>query len=190
VEATRRLNAAGHAVDLMLLGEGSAAETIREKKSKHVHLYGHVSNVQDYIEVADIGLLPSYFKGESIPLVLLEMMAMGKPIIATDVGEIPDIIGDGTGAAGIVVQLKKHKVDLDAFVEAITKLLNNSNRQRIGHNAKIRFKERFNFNQMLENYSCLYRSIGNTENGVPNIISRPDELQQEERSRSKTQVKR
>lgn len=66
VRLTERLNRAGHAVDLMLIGEGPCAERIRTQAPAHVTLVGQVANLQDYLAIADIGLLPSYFVGEGL----------------------------------------------------------------------------------------------------------------------------
>jgi glycosyltransferase involved in cell wall biosynthesis len=156
VEMVERLNKVGHAVDLMLIGEGPAADAVALQAPDHVHLYGQVANLGDYIAAADIGLLPSFFIGESMPLVLLEMMASGKPVIATDVGEIPSMIGEGAGA---VVPLQGGKVDIDGFVEAITMLLDEKYRDEVGHRAKERFDSRYTMDQMIANYGALYREL-------------------------------
>ena len=97
VEAVSRLNAAGHNVELMLIGDGPEADLLKRSglPAGVVH-FGQVDNLQDYIAVADAGLLPSTFVGESMPLVLLEFMAQGKPVVATDVGEIRDMLEGGT----------------------------------------------------------------------------------------------
>ncbi|KAG1648933.1 putative teichuronic acid biosynthesis glycosyltransferase TuaC [Nymphon striatum] len=117
VAAVNKLNKSGQKVDLMLIGEGPAADALRKKKLKHIHLYGHVADLQRYLGAAQVGILPSYFVGESMPLVLLEMMGMGKPIISTNVGEISSIIGKGKTASGICIELENGKVKTDAIVE-------------------------------------------------------------------------
>src|SRR5690606_23755197 len=55
VEIVERLNRSGERVDLMLIGDGPAADTIRSRRPEHVRLYGQVANLQDYIAAADIG---------------------------------------------------------------------------------------------------------------------------------------
>ncbi len=157
VSLTKNLNKAGHAVDLMLIGEGPMADEFRLKAPAHVHLYGQVSNIQDYINVADIGILPSFFLGESMPLILLEMMAQGKPIVTTDVGDIPDVIGDGSEAAGLIVPLTKNKtVNQAAFNKAVKSLLPKPARTKLSKASKARFDKHFTMDLMANQYAELY----------------------------------
>lgn len=159
VDVTEKLNAEGHDVDLMLIGEGPIADEIRERAPSHVHLYGQVSDLQNYIAASDIGLLPSFFVGESMPLVMLEMMAQAKPIVATDVGEIPTMLGKGKQAGGIVVPLSKGSVDEPAYLDAVRSLLDDAKRAKLGAAAKRRYESEFTLDQMLSNYEKLYRSL-------------------------------
>ena len=160
VEMVAQLNAEGIRVDLMLIGEGPARDEISAAAPKHVHLYGHVDNLRDYIAVCDIGILPSFFVGESMPLVLLEMMGLGKPVVATDVGEIPDMIGTGNDAGGILVPLIDGALDIPAFVDAL-RCLAKSKRQRTetGLAAKARFLSRYSEEDMLEKYAVVYKEV-------------------------------
>lgn len=159
VEMTKKLNAKGIATDLMLIGEGPVADAIARQAPDHVHLYGQVSNLGGYIEAADIGILPSYFAGESMPLVLLEMMVRGKPVIATDTGEIGMMIGDGNNAGGIIVPLTQGRVDIEGFVDAIELLRDESLREDYGKRSAARFEEAFTMDKMLGSYCDLYESV-------------------------------
>lgn len=159
VEMVERLNAAGRETELMLIGEGPAADAIAAQSPPHVRLYGQVDNLQDYIAAADIGILPTSFVGESMPLVLLEFMAHGKPVIATDMGEIPEMLGEGDAAGGVVVPLKGGKVDVDGFVAAVTRLWDASTRAALGQRAKRRFDEHYTIEEMVEEYSALYATF-------------------------------
>jgi glycosyltransferase involved in cell wall biosynthesis len=160
VEAVRALNARGSAVDLMLIGEGPAADSIIALSPEHVHLYGHVDNLHDYIATADIGILPSFFVGESMPLVLLEMMALGKPVVATDVGEIPDMVGYGEAAAGLLVPLHEGRLDTAAFTEAIQNLVNNTSlRLKLGAAARKRFQADYTIDAMVGAYARIYDAV-------------------------------
>ena len=160
IALTQTLNANGHKVDLMLIGEGPAADAARADAPAHVHLMGQVSNLQDYFAISDIGLLPSYFVGESLPLVLIEMMAKGLPLIATQIGEIPDIVGTGDGAAGLLVPLKDDGLDMDALVAAAQHMLAPAVRTTFGTNARARFDAKYRLDQMVDRYAKVYEKAG------------------------------
>ena len=74
------------------------------------------------ISNADIFALPSY--REAFPLSILEAMALSKPIIATDVGAISEILNiNGLEQCGICVKTK----DVEDLRMAVTKVLNDNN---------------------------------------------------------------
>jgi glycosyltransferase involved in cell wall biosynthesis len=66
---------------------------------------GRVANPDFYIAGFDVGLLPTYFAAEALPLVIIEYMTSGKPTIATTVGGIPELVQRATGATGQLVNL-------------------------------------------------------------------------------------
>lgn len=160
VAITDRLNSEGSKVDLMLIGEGPAADVIREKAPDHVRLMGQVPNLQDYLALADVGLLPSSFVGESLPLVLIEMMAKGLPLIASRIGEIPALIGEGETAAGFLVPLSGGELDMGAFLEATRSMLDPDVRRRLGANARARYEAEFTLTQMVDRYAEIYKEVG------------------------------
>ena len=77
----------------------------------------------------DIATLPS--RDDPFPLVVLEAMALGKPVVAFAVGGVPDQIGSG----GVVVE----PGDVDAFAAAIVNLVSDRGlRQELGDSARVR----------------------------------------------------
>jgi glycosyltransferase involved in cell wall biosynthesis len=64
-----------------------------------VHLLGYRSDPDALLEEADIFALPSWIEG--LPLVVLEAMVHGKPVIATAVGGTPELVDDGV--TGVLV---------------------------------------------------------------------------------------
>lgn len=160
VEMTERLNKGGCRADLVLIGEGPEADRLRGRVPQNVHLVGQISNLADYLATADIGLIPSSFIGESMPLVMLDMMAQGLPVVATDRGEIPRVLGIGSDTpAGIVVPLRRGEVDVEGFVAAVKRLSDDSFRARLGAFARDRFAAGFTMEQMAESYDRLYRDL-------------------------------
>ena len=83
-------------VRFLLIGEGPHRKRLedaikKEKKlSSSIQLVGYVNNVEDFLKESDVFVLPSYYEG--MPISLLEAMACAKPIVATNVGDVPDVI--------------------------------------------------------------------------------------------------
>jgi len=80
---------------LLIVGEGEERENIQKefKKrnlNKNVHLVGPQKDVLPYLRAMDLYLLTSF--REQMPLTILEAMAVGLPVAATNVGEIPYMI--------------------------------------------------------------------------------------------------
>jgi glycosyltransferase involved in cell wall biosynthesis len=69
-------------------------ESIASKQLTHqVVDWGEVADVANLIASADIGVFSSRFEG--LPVSLLEFGLLGKPVVATAVGEIPEVLGHG-----------------------------------------------------------------------------------------------
>jgi glycosyltransferase involved in cell wall biosynthesis len=106
----RKANGQKADIHLLMIGDGPASDAIRSKPEiPGVHLVRHTSRLADFIHISDVCLLPSWFAGESLPLVLIEFLAQGKPAIVSDIGMCSWAIGEGTQAraAGMVVARDK-----------------------------------------------------------------------------------
>jgi glycosyltransferase involved in cell wall biosynthesis len=81
---------------LVLIGDGPIAAELREEHagSKFVTFLGQVDNPIRYFRCFDMGIFPSTYSGETFPLFILECFQAGLPVISTDIGEIPRIMGD------------------------------------------------------------------------------------------------
>ncbi|MGA0605339.1 glycoside hydrolase family 99-like domain-containing protein [Phenylobacterium sp. VNQ135] len=95
IEACRRLHEQGRRVRLALAGDGPAADALRGVWSgaPFVSFLGHVPDLQAILPAFDLGLFPSTYAGETFPLFLLECLQAGVPVVTTDLGEIPAIMG-------------------------------------------------------------------------------------------------
>ena len=67
---------------------------------------GQVPNPDFYIAGFDVGLLPTCFKTEALPLAVIEYMVCGKPSIATRVGGVPELLEPPTGSTGLLVDME------------------------------------------------------------------------------------
>jgi glycosyltransferase involved in cell wall biosynthesis len=123
---------------------------ILSKALENVVLLGLKENVQDYLKDADALIIWSSFEG--MPLVMLEALSLGCPIISTPVGGIPDVIV--TGVNGILTT-GLEQVDLvnalNQFYELTAVELDN-----IRKNNQELFIDRFSIESCAKNYECLF----------------------------------
>jgi glycosyltransferase involved in cell wall biosynthesis len=93
------------AVRCLVAGEGELCDPLRALIDAHgwqdrMVLLGFRDDVPALLQAADVFALPSLDEG--MPMILLEAAAVGTPIIATAVGDVPKLITDGV--TGLVVQ--------------------------------------------------------------------------------------
>lgn len=138
---------------LMLAGEGpSRAELERQAKelgiSERVIFLGHRADIDRVVEAYDVIALPSL--SESMPFSLLEGMAAGKPVVASAVGGIPELIEDGR--TGYLVPPS----DSYAMAEALIKVLRDpAETVLMGQAARERVKKHFSLEKMVEDTVAL-----------------------------------
>src|SRR4051812_3036409 len=87
-----------------------------------VRFLGYRDDVAAIVAAADVAVLPSSVEG--LPLVVLEAMVQGKPVVATAVGGTPELVSDGE--TGLLVPPR----DVDALVRALDGLLDDPGRAR------------------------------------------------------------
>lgn len=119
--------------------------------AERVHFTGHCSNVPQWMAGMDMVVLASRAR-ESLPTVLIEAAALGKRLVATDIGGVREIVRDGH--TGLVVAPR----DPSALATAMDRMLGPAGgamAERAGRDARQRFApDRFN-QQICEVYSSL-----------------------------------
>lgn len=102
----------------------------------HGRKYG--KEKEDFWRIADMFVFPTYYFNECFPLVILEAMMYGLPVITTDEGGIRDEVKDGIN--GFVVKPQ----DATALANAIQRILEDEKaRKAMGTEGRRMFKERF-----------------------------------------------
>jgi len=152
-------------VELIIAGDGPWRKKLEDLAfelgiKEKVIFKGHLTKneLEEEYKNADIFVLPSIHdeKGdtETLGVVLIEAMEFGIPVIATNVGGIPDIVKDGYN--GILVPEK----DEDALKDAIIKLIKDENlRKEFSKNAKEYIKEKFNWDKIIRDLKEIYLSL-------------------------------
>jgi len=144
------------AVKLLLLAGGDfapyAADVLRLGLEDTILLRENVNEIEDYLQVADLGLFTS--DSESFCLSILEGMFFGCPSVATRVGGIPEVMEDGR--SGLLAPAG----DAVALAAAVQGLLDDPARRReLGRAAQQRARERFTAGAIVPRYEALYRRV-------------------------------
>jgi glycosyltransferase involved in cell wall biosynthesis len=92
IEAARRLEATHPHLHFLLIGDGADESTLKQKARglTNIEFVGFKSNIGDYLRALDIFLFPSLQEG--LGSTLLDAMEASLPIVAAEVGGIPDLI--------------------------------------------------------------------------------------------------
>jgi glycosyltransferase involved in cell wall biosynthesis len=118
--------------------------------SNRVIFTGSQIDVTPYMQVMDIVVLPSS-EVEGLGISLIEAMALAKPVVATNIGGIPEVVDDGY--TGLLVKPK----DSDALTKAINTLLNAPDlAQKMGINGRKKYQELFTLKYMIKRMEEMY----------------------------------
>jgi N-acetyl-alpha-D-glucosaminyl L-malate synthase BshA len=111
-----------------------------------------VNDIEDYLQVADIGLYTSEM--ESFCLSILEAMCFGCPSVSTRVGGIPEVVEDNR--SGVLVPFG----DVAALAAALEALIRDEPRRTaLGRAAQARARELFSAEVIVPRYEALYRRL-------------------------------
>ena len=142
---------------LVIVGEGKAKQELINLTKKlgiaaRVFFLGAISNTDEILSFMDIFVLSSLQEG--LGLSLLEAMAMGKAVIASDVGGISDVVSPGKN--GLLVS----PANVEELSRAIIELLNNRKLAgEMGRKARKTVKEKFSLEKMAEETEKAYREV-------------------------------
>jgi glycosyltransferase involved in cell wall biosynthesis len=146
--------------ELVVLGEGpqrSALEQLAKTLDVPVHLLGRVPDVAAWLRRADLLLHPVRWEG--FGLALLEAMLASKPVVATNVSSIPEIVADGE--TGLLVPPD----DAAAFAAAVIRVLGSPG--NYGEQGRRRAESQFSVARMTDRTLALYETaLGRTSPGV------------------------
>jgi len=142
---------------LLMVGDGPMKEELQNYANtlglnEHVIFTGSRRDVPALLAAIDIFVFPSFWEG--LPSALIEAMASGKPIIASDIPPIREIVD--SEKVGILVPPKNR----NAVADSIELLLRNKNlAQKISNNAKEKVFSTFNIETTAKQYIDLFKNI-------------------------------
>ncbi len=159
LRASEELTERGVDHELRIVGgtpdEGAHAEReVRDAAGPEVRFLGTQPHeaMADHYRAADVFCLPSWW--EAMPLSILEAMASGLPVVATDVGDVPHVVADGR--TGLLVPPREPR----ALAEALATVLRDGDRREAMGTAGRRLaEERFSLDRTVDELDALFRAV-------------------------------
>lgn len=147
---------------LVVVGWGPLEDDLRATAERlgvadRVSITGRVDSVHEYYALADAFVLPSVTEGLS--LVLLESMAAGLPIVATDVAGTAEAVVDGE--TGYVVPPNDER----ALADALVRLGDDETRHRLADAGFDRVSDTFSVRTTIDSYLDIYRTVSPSHGG-------------------------
>jgi glycosyltransferase involved in cell wall biosynthesis len=157
LEAARMVQNHRPDVHWVLVGEGELREELEEQSrtlglETQVHFTGWREDVPDILALCDVFVLPSVT--EHFGRVIIEAMAMGKAVVATDAGGVPEIVIHGE--TGLLVPPREPKALADA---ALTLLSDPAGAARLGLAGRQRVEEFFSLSRHIEAVEEIYAEL-------------------------------
>ncbi|MCB9045599.1 MAG: glycosyltransferase family 4 protein [Chitinophagales bacterium] len=148
---------------LVLTGESGYLSDLKEKYSteKRIHFTGHSDNPINWINIFDVGLLPSTYPSESLPTVIIEYLYCHVPVIASDAGEIVNMTGQAQHPAGQIVAIDNGEVSVDKIAAAMKRYLDTPALYDEHKNNTGLCYRMFDMNKCVEAYTEVYQKAIN-----------------------------
>jgi glycosyltransferase involved in cell wall biosynthesis len=141
----------------LIVGDGSLKEQLKTL-SKDLNLdskilfLGFLKNVRDIIYLSDLVVNPA--RNEGLGLAIIEAGALGKTVVATRVGGVPEVVEDNK--TGILVESKNP----ESLALGIIRVLQNKEfAQGLGQKAKEKVSKEFSQDKMISEFEKLYLSL-------------------------------
>ncbi len=163
---SRARDLSGRDIRLVLVGSGAVHDRLSADPAlpPFVTLRGFRSDTRAHFALADMGFLPSRFEGESFPLVLIECLQAGRPMIASAIGEIPRMLAapDGT-LAGDLQPLTDWQVPIEDLATRIAAFATDPARLAAATSAVPAAAAKFDPTLMRAAYARVYREVSRSK---------------------------
>ena len=179
LHAARRVKKHFPAAYFVIVGEGPRRSHIERDilemgMEECVFLMGYRDEIPQILQGLDVFTLPSY-ANEGVPQALLQALAMSRPVVATEVGGIPEVVT--SGVHGILCEPQNPQ----ALATAILQMLENPTRAReMAREGRQRVMKEFSLDQMMERLEEVYYHMLNPQNPTDFSHSTLDTLEPQE----------
>lgn len=144
---------------LLLVGEGLEIDHLKKiyKNENKIIFVGYSSRPLEYIKLFDVGIFTSYSLAESLPTVIIEYLACNKPLIATEIGEVKEMLQTHSNeTAGLLIEFDRDGVDDEGlFKKMQTLYLDDAVRNKLINLTKDAFLK-FDMKRCVHSYLKVY----------------------------------
>ncbi len=163
IKAFQQLRARRPETRMALLAVGDGPLTIAAREiagtDPDIHFLGFDNAIHGIYRLSDVALVPTRFPGESYPLCLIQAMQVGVPAIATDTGEIANMMhSDGRKAGLLLPYLEDDAAFVGVLVETMEQMLDPALRAGLAAEAAI-LGEDYAMDRLAEDYVAIYRDV-------------------------------
>ncbi|HEX4629010.1 MAG TPA: glycosyltransferase, partial [Gemmatimonadales bacterium] len=156
VEATARLRGAGLGAKALLIGDGPTRAAVEGRAramgvERDVTVTGFREDVRPYLAACDVVCVSSLT--EALSLAAIEAMAMGKPLVHSEVGGARELVDPGSN--GLLFPAG----DTAALVQCLARLADPATRESMGRCARVRVETDFGEEGMIDRYERLLLSV-------------------------------
>ncbi len=165
-------------IELLLVGDGEMEQQLRkEKLPAYIHLLGFKDNPCDFFATADMGFLPSRYKAESAPLTIIESFLAGRPVIASNLGEVSSMLDAGNGeTAGAVFDLKNWKIPVDDVAQLVAEFAMSPDRLSRASELAKTLSITYEIENIAKQYKSLFYTYCNTTFSQAGVLNNNDKI--------------
>lgn len=147
--------------ELQLIGESDYLSRLKMEYTsyKNIRFLGYHPNPLEKISHFDLGLLPSYYGSESLPTVVIEYLKCGVPVIASNIGEVQNMLTLQHQEAGIIIESDRNPIEINKLSEAIVFLFQNQEERKKRAQTALECSKKFNIEKCLKDYLHFYKSV-------------------------------
>lgn len=172
VEAVTMANTkSSRTIHLLLLGEGEMYEVFKNHPAHFIHTLGNQWGLENYYALSDMGFFPSRYPGESCPLVNIECLLTGTPIIASNIGDIKNQLTTDSGQiAGGLFDLEKGNIPVSRVAELILSFSNSKEKLQAAISCAWVKSTHFDITTVAQKYLDFYLRIIDGMEHKPKLI--------------------
>jgi len=152
LEAAKHLSTNTQNLKFLIVGDGPLRSKFQKPENQHIVFTGWRRDIADLLNVSDIFVLPSLSEG--LPISVLEAYALAKPVIATNVGAVPELVINNK--TGLLIEPR----NCEQIEEAIHHLTENPYiAKRMGTDGKKLVRKYHNWDYIMNKYEEIYNSL-------------------------------